>query len=180
MSDSVRFPPSYFVCNPDQFGKRLRERAKYEHNQEVIKQRGQRRAQELEELRFSQLTDEQRQQELDQTFKTRLQEGFYGGLQWALSSGKYDHFHIWLDEDNTASEIRIAREFAKELVDIHGYQKAYVARDWEYDCMRNCVYVTDNYLHKKRKAESPDPDPVVENSSSSSEEVTAVKKARKR
>ena len=183
---SLPYPPSYFVCEPDQFRNRVQEMADYEADQELIKLRAIQSAKKAEQLRVSQLTPEKRQQELDINFKTQLQQGFYSGISWAMSSGKYNHCHIWLGEDNTNNELRIAREFAKELTTTHGYQQAYVARDFEYDCMRNCIYIVDDRLsisrHNKRKVTSPEP--VTKESCSSEDDVgrdTKVtrKKARK-
>ena len=167
---SLPFSPSYFVCNLDQFTQRLKERNEYEADQELIAETAQQRADEREDLRWSQLTPEEKQKESDEEFKTRLQKGFYGAIMWARSSGKYNHCHIWLDEFNTADELELTREFAGQLKMKHGYQMAYVAKDWEYDCVRNCIYIVDERLlanSNKRKVRTPEPieenSPVSEN-----------------
>jgi hypothetical protein len=197
---SEPFSPSYFVCNLDQFTHRLKERAEYEANQQLITQTAQQRAEERETLRWSQLTPEERQQERDDRFKARLQKEFYGAIMWARSSGKYNHCHIWLDEFNTAHEMELARKFADQLKTQHGYQMAYVATDWEYDCVRNCVYIVDERLiasSNKRKVTTLEPieekspvaevdeDDVAENDSSKTKKTpvntkrVSFKKARK-
>lgn len=157
---SNKFTSSYFVCSLSEFSNRLKEKAEFDYQQELLKDE-QENAQLLKEKkRRSQLSNKQRQQEDDKIFQVNLEKGFYDAMLWVRSLGKYNHCHIWLGETNTHREEELARAFAKNLKDKHGYEKAYFARDFEYDCMRNCIYIdsplflTANRVKRKQASDT--------------------------